>query len=461
MMPNRAYPAALAAISKATSLDENEPRRWLKLGDVQMALDQPGGAYQAYMHAVDLAPDNVEGLQALAVLAVRARNFDEAKRYTDSLLVLSPNNPSGMLANGAIATHDRRYADADAIAKQMIAAAPDQPDGYALQVVNLREQNKLVEAAVILEQRSAVSPNDGNLLTQLMEIYQKRGDIGGVRRTALRLAPLYPDDPRYALESVRALQAAGRGQEAQQRLAGLARRYRYNVGAVVAIAQLWRQTLPADQALARVTALADQGSPATKAALGNVMLDMGAIPQVLALLAPLARGKLTTDTIDPHITFARALLLSGRRADATARVEEILDFDATNVGALLLRARLNLARKAYPAALNDAQLAASGDQTNQDAALLIGQVYAAMGNRALESRAFGAARDAFPDSFAVIRAWSDAALAQGDAAQAMSVVSDFALRHKRSGEAWSLYAKLCAASPDALCKIELRNHAKR
>lgn len=459
MMPQRAFPVALAAITKATALDESEPRRWIKLGNVQMVLGRQPAAYLAYQRAVDLAPDNIEALENLAILAVRQRDYDSAKRFVEPLLALSPEDPSGLLASGAIAASEGRYKEAEATAARMIAAAPDQPGGYSLRLLVLRAQKRLVEASELLEQRSAADPKDADLLVQLMDLYRERGDVAGVRKTALRLAPLLPDDPRYAMESVRALHAAGQTDEALKRLDGLAERYRFNGGMAAAAGRFWAEALPADAARDRILKLADRGSPASKAALGNILLDMSAVPQAIALLAPLVQTKPAADTVEPHVAYARALLMAGRPAETGARIEDILAFDDTNVAALLLRARLRLAAGKFPLALNDAQRAAAGDPTNEAAALLIGQVYIAMGNKPLAWRAFGEARSDFPGSWTIVKTWSDTALAQNEAAMAKSVVADFARRHWRSDAAWTLYAKLCKSMPDPLCTDEL--HVRR
>lgn len=456
MMVNKAYPAAMHTIAQATVLDDNDPVRWIKLGAVQNILDRPAQAMISYQRALDLAPDNLDALENLAILAVRAKDYSSAKRFVEPLLLLSPNNPNGMLASGAIAVGERRFPDAEAIAAQIIAAAPERTEGYALRLVILRAQDKPKEAIALIEQRLAVNPTDQELLLQALDLYRGQGDFAGVRRTAVRLAPLFPNDPRYAMESARAFHAEGREADARKILQDLSTRYRTNGPLMASIARYWRETNPPAFALDQIRTLAKAGGPAVKAALGDVLIDMGDVPTVLTMLRPLAGDKVTARNVDPQTVYARALLASGQAGPAEIKVAAILDYDATNVAALVLRARIGFARHDLAPALNDAQLALTGDQGNEQAALLVAQIYLAMGNAPLAQKAFGDARQAFPDSMGVVRQWTDSLLARHDLPQATAISADFARRHIRYDAAWQLYGRLCTATGDPLCAIEIR-----
>ena len=412
-IPKKAYPTALKAISAATQLDENEPRRWIKLGYVLNLLGRSVAAAAAYQHALDLAPDNIDALENLSILAVRAGDYSGAKRYVEPLLLLAPNDLAGLFASGAIAAHEKHYADAEKIAAGMTAASPERLEGAALRVITLRAQNRNKEAIETLEAALVNNPDNSDFLLQLLQIYRSSGDLAGVRRMAIRLAPLFPNDPRYAMEAVRAYHADGREVEARAVLDKLIARYRFNPSMMTAIAHYWRDSAAPEIARREVLRLGSAGNPAVKAVIGNALLEMGGAAEAIRLLAPLAPDAITAVNVDTQIAYARALYAAGRKDDAARKVTAILSFDATNVPASLLRARLKFDRGDLASALNDAQLAATGDQTSEEAALLVAQIYLAMGNPALAEKAFGSARGDFPDSFAVVQAWSNA----GDQAQ--------------------------------------------
>lgn len=458
LIPRKAYPAALKAIEKAVAFDDNEPRRWLKLGFVQIVLNRPVAAATSYQRALDLAPDSIDALENLSVLAVRLERFEDAKRFVEPLTLLAPNDVNGMFASGMIAINEKRYADAEAIAASMIQQGPDRPEGTELRLRIRLAQGRLDEAVAVLEKRVGDDPSDLNSLTQLLSVYQRRGDVAGVRATALRLYRLKPGDPRYAMESVRALHASHRDDAARRILDRLAARYANNVGLMSAIGTFWRDTAPPAAARDAIVRLAARAGPRPKAALANMLIDMNAAPAAAAILGPTGSQPISADNVDGQVAYARALLASGRKRQAEARIADILGFDSTNVMALLVRARLALDRRDFASALTDAQLAAAEDQGNEEAALLTARIYAASGNAALTAKAFGDARSDFPDSQAVVEQWSGWLSAQRRPAQAMQIAADFARRHPASTAAWALYARTCAASGDEQCAADIRRH---
>lgn len=460
-MARKAYRPALKSIQMAVKTDENEARRWLKLGRVQELLNQYAPAAGSYQHVLDLDPANIEALEGLSLLAVRGGQFDAAKRYIEPLLLLQPNDLTGLLASGAVALHERRYDDADRMAGMIIAGAPTDAEGYVLRARKLELTGHSEQAVALLEQRSRLFPANPDLLQQLMTLYRQRGDRGGVRATALRLMPLFPDDPSYALEGVRAYHATGHEDRARAIIAALTARSARDIGVMLSIARLWTDIAPREEAHDQIAAAAGKTPPRVRAALGDLLTDLGDPARAIAVLAPLATPRVTVGNVDVETAFARALLAAGRKDAGVRTIDAVLAFDGTNPVALVLRARLELARGDFLAAATDAQLVANDDDANAEAALLVAQIYAAQGNQLLAGNAYAQARQKFANSPDVLRAEGLWLLGQQRTADAVRHASEYVETHGGQFAGWQVYRDICAAAHDAACLAAARGGLAR
>ena len=454
LMPLQAYPAALSMIQGAVRYDDTTARRFTKLAEVEMALGQPGPAAAAFQQALDLEPDNIEALENLSILFVRAGQFDQAKRYIDPLLALSANDPAGLLASGSMALGQRRYADAAALSDKIIAALPDRADGYILKARAFDALGKGRDAIAMLEQRARVAEDPKEILTQLMTLYRKRGDMQGIRLTAIRMMPLYPDDPRYALESARAYDALGKQDQVRRIIDDLLKRFANDSDVLIAIGTFWRDTQPLPAARAEIARVAAASPPRVRAALADQLVDLGAPQEALRLLGSLAPAQITARNVDSQTHFARALLATGQTARARAKVEAVLDYDPANPEALLIRARIKLLVHDYGGAFTDAQLVTNDDDGNEEAALLVAEIYAAQGNQVLAAGAYGTARQQFPDSVDALRAEVNWLIGQKRSDEAGQRVSAFYHAHPKNGEALKYYYAICRQTRAAACGFQ-------
>ena len=456
LLATNAWPGAAYYLEQAVRYDGNEPRRWVKLGRAQLAMGRPELAALSFQHGVDLDPSNIEGLQNLAVLYVRAQRYDDARQYVTPLLTLSPNDPAGILASGAIAFYEKRYPEAEKFADQLIALLPDSKEGYVLKAHVLEGQGRTQDAARILDQRLNLDPNDVELARQMLALYRKAGDVAGVRRASIILAKLRPDDPRYQMETARAYYARGERDAAAKIIQTLEDRFRTNAEVIGAIADYKRQRLPRDEALAEIVRLTRNATPLTKAVLCDRLIEMGAVPQALAILSPYARQPVTGENSDAQATLAVALMRAGRAQQALDRAEAVLAFDGANGDALLTRAQARLARGDLGNALLDAQLITSEAPTNAPASLLVAQIYDAQHNDVLADKQLAETMQRLPQDYDVLNARVGWLTRKGRALEASQVAGLFVHSGSRDRRAWSLYADACAAAQQPLCQAEAR-----
>jgi tetratricopeptide (TPR) repeat protein len=446
------YREALKAMQKSLDADENDSGRWLKMGRVREALNLYSGAAAAYQHALDLQPDNLEALQRLAVLAIRGGKYEDAKRYVEPLLVLDPNNQIGLLTAGAIALANREFDTVERISAQIIQIDPNRADGYIMRSRLLDMQGRSGQAARLLEERAKLDPGNADLLLQLMGLYRKMGDRDGIRTTAIRLMPLFPDDPRYAMEAARGYYAQGDTERADQIIDDLRTRYANNSGLMRAIAEFWRASLPPRVAATRIAAAAEKAPIPVRIALARTILSMGEPATAIRLLQPVTTTDVSAATIDAHALMARALLAAGRNDAAEAKVGNVLGFDRKNPEGRLVRARLRLAQGRFREAATDAGVVVADDDGNSEAALLVAQVYAREGKALLAASAFGNARRNFPDDTVIAKAEIDWLIGQRRVDEAVQRASGFLLAHRGSVAAEQLYADTCRSAGPGMCR---------
>ena len=451
MMANQAYPAALLAIQKSISYDDTTARRYIKMAELQMQIGQAAGAATSFQAALDLEPDNIEALQNLALLAVRGGQFDAAQHYIDPLLSLNPNDPAGLLASGAIALGRRQFADASALSDRIITALPDRADGYVLKARALDGLGKTREAIAMLDKRATLAEDPRDYLYQMMTFYRRIGDMQGIRATAVRMMPLYPDDPRYAIEAARGYAAAGKQDKVREIIGDLLQRFHNNPDVLIAIGNFWRDTQSLAVARAEVLKIATGAPPRVRSALADQLNDMGDPQNAARLLATLAPPDVTSHNVDAQTHYARALLANGQVAQAQSKVDAVLEFDKANPEALLVRARIKLLAKDYRGAFTDAQLVANDDDNNEEAALLVAQIYAAQGNQVLAAGAFGTARQKFPNSAEILKAEVEWLLSQKRVEEAAQHAVSFYHDHPRSGPATQTMHKVCAQTRAMAC----------
>ncbi len=454
LMALRAYPAALASINKAIAHDDTNPRRYTKRAELQLSIGRPSDAVGSFQQALDLQPDNIEALQNLAILAARSGKEDIARRYIDPLMALSPNDPAALLASGTLALAQNHPADTLKFSDRFIALLPNNAEGYAMKARALDGLGRTAEAIGLLEKRAATVSDSRGLLLPLMSLYRRDGNLEGIRNTAIRLMPLYPDDPRYALESARAYAARGRPDRARAITGDLVRRYAGNADVLIAVADLWREVGSAEQGRAELLDIAARSSPRIRAVLADKLTDMGDPQAAAQMLAPLAPADVTSDNVDAQARYARALFAAGRSGPARAKVDAVLAFDRSNAVALLISARLKFQARDYRGAVTDAQLVSSDDDQNAEAALLIPRIYAAQGNQILAAGAFGSARRNFPDSAVISRAEIDWLLAQGRNEEAAQRAAAFFHTHPRSGPASQTYRYVCVHTRAETCRFD-------
>ena len=123
----------LAAIESLQQADRLEPERPLTLMALGLALNnrkQYADAKRALVHALDLEPDSVDAVAALAEAEAGLGELAPAEDHARRALARANAHPTANLVMGIVLMKRERYADARDALEKAIAASPDSPAAH-------------------------------------------------------------------------------------------------------------------------------------------------------------------------------------------------------------------------------------------------------------------------------------------------------------------------------------------
>ena len=100
---------ALATYIKVAAMQPLSPTPQMRLADAYVIAKNPDAAAQSLRKALDIKPDMLEAQRDLIVLAMAAKNFDEAVRIARSIQKQRPKEVDGYKFEGDIAASQRRW----------------------------------------------------------------------------------------------------------------------------------------------------------------------------------------------------------------------------------------------------------------------------------------------------------------------------------------------------------------
>ena len=130
------------AVDALVDADRLEPDRALVLLALGLALNnrkQYAEAKAALIRSVDLQPESVEAVAALAEAEVGLGEFEAASQHARGSLARAPGGATANLVMGLVLTELRRYAEARDALLKVVAGDPDSPKAaYQLSLVYAR-----------------------------------------------------------------------------------------------------------------------------------------------------------------------------------------------------------------------------------------------------------------------------------------------------------------------------------
>ncbi len=321
---------------KITELAPKDADAWVWLGRLQSASQNIDSAEVAFRKALELEPDNEDGLTGLAtVLGIKG----DGNGAADLLKKASEKNPSPdslkRLADAYEQMKEYGLA-ADTLRRALELNPPDAPDIERKMALFLISAERYDDALEAYQDLVSDDPTDADSYLRMSQIYRQKHDLVKAREASDKAKTIDPSSVEVKLNESYILQAEGKPAEAIEVVRGIltqTERKSYDP------AQLGRRIELLEQ-LAVMQRLADQTQPAVDSYRQIATLDSTKGPQASAsIIETYIGGKEYTKAQDeadaaikkwpndPEVRLGRASLLAemGKTDAAAADVKKLMD----------------------------------------------------------------------------------------------------------------------------------------
>lgn len=417
----RRYPEAAIEYRNAVKLDGKFAEARRKLAKAYARSNEPGNALQEYVRAADLLPDDASAQLDAARALLLTGQFEDARTRAEKVLETDPKNVDALVLRASASAGLKDFEGAISIIDEAITLDPSRAGSFIDLATLQAVQGKSKEAEAAFKQAIAVDPKSITAHLALANFQWMTGRREDAERSIREAIEIGRNDLHANLALANFLRATGRAAEAEAPLK-----------VVVALS---------DNLNARL-ALADYYIAQQRPNEARLILE-----ELAEKKEAVAAAKARLAAIDYQ---------NGRRDQAYATLDEILEREPHNVQVHVVRGGWLLAEKRFDEALAQAQNAVRANAQSADAYSLLGSVYVAKGNPEEALKAFTEVLQRNPKALGAQIALAELNLALAHADAAVQFAEQAVRNQPLNGTARLVLAKaLLAAGNTARAKTEL------
>lgn len=346
------YRAALGHYQAAIDANPREVRSRVALARLLFfggALDE---ATKHVTAALAADPRHAEALAVRGALALARGDAGAARKDVDAALAVEPGNSYALSLSSGLYV---RAGEVERAVEQLAAATQRAPDDLALRRVYaelLLGQNRREDAVAQLREIVRLQPDVLEHRLQLTELFARMGDLANAEATLRAAVAARPKDDEIKLALVDFLSASGRADDARRTMEAFAK--------------------------------ADDGNLALQTALGRLYGAQGRRADALRVLGGVVDASSEgVQGLRARVELARIHITARDFVAARKLIDEVLEENALDPGALSLRAALAMDRKDYADAIADLRSALRDSPDDADMLRLLARAYVANGDRPL------------------------------------------------------------------------------
>ncbi len=441
---------ARAAISAAIAKRDDLAQLHIIRGRIEVAMRAYDNAYLAYFNALSLDATNAEALQGVAQLGLQQGHFFEAEQAADRIVALQADQPDALLVKGLLSLLRSKPAEAIAFADRILASNAGNEGGTILKARALAVSGQVPAALALTEKAATTTGYTQGITRTLVELYRVQRNLPALVDMQARAIGLSPRDADLTLDYANTLYKIGRTAEARERLIGLLDDQRHNLKALDQAAMLWREYDSAPLDPAQLQAFAQSGSIEARMAAARYYIATRQFATATVLLQAI----LPNQSQAARALNALALERAGKSAEAKAIADAVLDTDATNADALLVKVAQALRANRIDAAIIDAQRVVRDNPKLEDGYRALAVAYAAQRRDPGIRRAFEDGIRKLPQNVDLHNDYADWLLTKDSGTRALSATRELARDTPASIRAWQLYGRICAATATAGCAAD-------
>ncbi|TVR99153.1 MAG: hypothetical protein EA406_04455 [Rhodospirillales bacterium] len=188
------WPEAEAAIAQILTLPGRQALGYTLEGSMMMARGRHDDALAAYERALDLAPDAVEPLTGITLVALAKDTPEEAVRYLETVIERNPSNAVAHNLLGEVHIRQQRWPEAEQAFRQAIDLRQDWPAPRMNLGRILMAHGDQPGALQVFEDGVVARPESAELLLAVAEVQERIGDIAAALTAYERLLVLQPNN---------------------------------------------------------------------------------------------------------------------------------------------------------------------------------------------------------------------------------------------------------------------------
>lgn len=305
-------------------------------------------AFGQYLRLVEQYPDDVEGNRALAELAIRTQQWDEAKRYGDKALELDPEDPRIRVIGAALAyrdavtsggADDRRAVLAEA--QKLQTELPDSEINRSVIIDALVREGDDPAALAEIDETLAMFPENLNLYRLRLQILSRMGNDQALEEQLRDMVEKFPDDEASKALLIRYYMSKQDLDGAEAFLRAQIVEGEPDDAKRMTLIQFLSTARGKDAARAELDKFIEEGTNDDRFRAMRAVLDfdMGKKDEAIAEIQRVVEAAEPSDqSREIKVMLARLLVNTGNEVGARALVEEVLAEDPSMVEALKMQA---------------------------------------------------------------------------------------------------------------------------
>jgi len=339
---------ALLEFRNVLKLNELHKEARLTYAQVEEGRGNTSAAYGQYLRLVEQYPENLEGRRALARMASTLNNWEEVERHVTVAQKLAPADPmvlairAGLDYRNALRDEDRAAVELAVKASEtLISADPDLSPARRVVIDDLLRRQDWAGALAAIDAGLVEAPEERFLYIQRLAVLEKLERDDGVEAQLKEMALKYPDEGIHQA-LIKWYLTRERKEDAEAYLRERIDSDAENPDARLELVAFLAQTVSRQAALDEIDQILT-GTTGSRALFRSVRsgleFDAGNREAAIIEMEDILKDADPSEETDRiKIALAKMLIRTGNSVGARARVEEVLERDATQINALKMKA---------------------------------------------------------------------------------------------------------------------------
>jgi tetratricopeptide (TPR) repeat protein len=356
--------------------------------------DSPRQAYGQFLRIAEQYPDDVEARIELSLLAFVSANWEEMERHGSKAIELEPENLRVKTIEAALNyrtavsdSDDRMRGEAVRYANELIEANGSNRVLSELLLDNHLRELEFTDALAALDALATEFPDTKRYKTQRLQVLISIGDQQAIEDQLLLINAEYPDDDDMKQMLVRYYLARGELDKTEAFLRQLVENAgEDDTGARIELISFLMRLRSFEDANAELVAAIETEENPVPYIIFKAALDFSTGNQSVAIAdleAAIETAEPSTEINQMRVSLAQMLTMSGNEVGARSLVEEVLEADSQQPGALKLNAKWLIDADETDAAIADLRIVLDFYPEDADAMTMMSEAYMRSGSTGL------------------------------------------------------------------------------